>query len=193
MDYTELKAKVESMIKKERFVHSLGVAETAFYLARRFSLDERKALCAGIYHDAYRYKATADSIPELESRGFVIVDEEKAEPMLLHGALSALHFDEDAGEEIPQDMKMAVRHHTLGSRYMGPLGAVIYISDYIEPGRKHLSEEDRLNILEKSTLEEMVTAVLDMERPYLERTKAGMAGVSKELYDYLASGGRFEE
>lgn len=192
MDYTRLKIEVESMIKKERFIHSLGVAETALYLARRFGIDENKALCAGIYHDAYRYRADEASIAELEKSGFIIEPEEKAQPMLLHGALSALHFDEDAGEEVPADMKAAVRHHTLGSCEMGKLGAVIYVADYMEPGRKHLSEEDRLNILEKGTLEEMVISVLEMERPYLESTKAGMAGVSEKLYDYLAAGGKFE-
>ncbi len=192
MDYTGLKAKVELMIKKERFIHSLGVAETALYLARRFGLDENKALCAGIYHDAYRYRSDEKAVTELESNGFVIEPEEKADPMLLHGALSALHFDEDAGEEVPADMKAAVRHHTLGSAGMGRLGAVIYVADYMEPGRKHLSEEDRLNILEKGTLEEMVISVLERERPYLESTKAGMAGVSERLCDFLASGGKFE-
>lgn len=192
MDYTQLKRKVEGMIKKERFIHSLGVAETALYLARRFGIDGNKALCAGIYHDAYRYRTGESSIAELESNGFVIEKEEREEPMLLHGALSALHFDEDAGEEVPEDMKTAVRHHTLGSSGMGRLGAVIYVADYMEPGRKHLSEEDRLNILEKGTLEEMVLSVLEREKKYRESTKSGLAGVSRNLYDYLASGGKFE-
>ncbi len=192
MDYIVLKAKVEGMVKKERFIHSLGVAETARYLARRFGIDDAKALCAGIYHDAYRYSVGEKTAAELEKSGFVIEPEEKEEPMLLHGALSALHFDEDAGEEVPSDMKAAVRHHTLGSCDMGPLGAVIYVADYMEPGRKHLSERDRLNILEKGTLEEMVLAVLERERAYLESTKTGLAGVSEKLYEYLAAGGKFE-
>lgn len=191
MDYTELKSKVEGMIKPSRFIHSLGVAETSLYLARRFGLDEKAALCAGIYHDAYRYSATAESVDELEKAGFVLTAEEKSEPMLLHGALAALHFDADCGENVGEDMKKAVRHHTLGSRDMGSLGAVLYIADYMEPGRKHLSEKDRLDIMEKSTLEEMTALIIEMQKPYLDRDKDGMAEVTADLYDYITSGGRF--
>ncbi len=191
MDYIKLKAKVRGMIKPTRFVHSLGVAETSRYLARRFDLDEEKALCAGIYHDAYRYSAAETSAEELEKAGFVLFEEEKREPMLLHGALAAFNFEKDAEESVDGDMKRAVRHHTLGSRDMGKLGAVLYIADYIEPGRKHLTEEDRLNIMERSTLEEMTALIIDMQRPYLESTKAGMAGVTGDLYDYIRSGGKF--
>ena len=191
MDYIKLKAKVSAMIKPSRFLHSMGVAETSLYLARRFDLDEEKALCAGIYHDAYRYSGAETSIEELEKAGFVLAPEEKREPMLLHGALAALNFDRDAEESVGDDMKAAVRHHTLGSRDMGKLGAVLYIADYIEPGRKHLTEENRLNIMERSTLEEMTALIIEMQRPYLESTKDGMAGVTGDLYDYIRSGGKF--
>ncbi len=191
MDYTGLKEKVMTMIKPSRFAHSLGVAWTSHYLARRYGLDESKALCAGIYHDAYRYSSDERAVFELEKAGFVLEEEEKNEPMLLHGALAAMHFDSDAGEKVDDDVKAAVRYHTLGSRMMGPLGAVIYIADYIEPGRKHLSEKDRLNILEKSTLEEMTRLIIEMQKPFLEKNKGGMAAVTEDLYSYITSGGKF--
>ena len=190
MDYIELQNKVRGMIKPSRFVHSLGVAETAFFLAKRFDLDEGKALCAGIYHDAYRYSADGKCIELLRKNGFVIEKEEEEEPMLLHGALAALHFDEDAGEPVGDDMKKAVRYHTLGSKDMGPLGAAIYIADYIEPGRKHLSDEVRTEILNLGTMEEMITKIITLQRPYLESTGTKLAGISEELYEYIEKGGK---
>ncbi len=190
MDYIELQNRVRGMIKPSRFVHSLGVAETAFLLAKRFDLDGDKALCAGIYHDAYRYSADGKCIELLRKNGFVIEKEEEEEPMLLHGALAALHFEEDAGEPVGDDMKKAVRYHTLGSKDMGPLGAAIYIADYIEPGRKHLSDEERTEILNLGTMEEMIKRIITLQRPYLESTGTQLAGISEELYEYIEKGGK---
>ena len=110
--------------------------------------------------------------------------------MLLHGALAAIHFDEDACGSVPDVFKRAVRHHTLGSMEMGPYGAVVYIADYIEPGRKHLTDEDRKYILSALTLEGMIVRIMDMQRLYFEREGIKEAAVSTELYDYIISGGR---
>ncbi len=193
MDYIKLRDKVASRVKSSRFIHSLGVAETSAFLASRFSLDVNDALCCGIYHDAYRYSDDEECIALLEKSGFIIEDEERREPMLLHGALAALYFDEDAGEEVPLEMKKAVRWHTLGSPDMGKLGAVIYIADYMEPGRKHLSEEERRKILLSSSLEEMTALIIEEQRPYLESTGAGLAGITERLYTFIKDGGVFEE
>ncbi len=193
MDYIKLRNKVSSRIKNSRFIHSLGVAETSAFLAERFSLDVNDALCCGIYHDAYRYNDGGECIALLEKSGFIIEAEEREEPMLLHGALAALYFDEDAGEEVPLKMKKAVRWHTLGSPDMGKLGAVIYIADYMEPGRRHLSEEERREILLSSSLEEMTALIIERQRPYLESTGAGLAGITERLYTFIKDGGVFEE
>ncbi len=193
MDYIKLRDKVASRVKSSRFIHSLGVAETSALLASRFSLDVNDALCCGIYHDAYRYSDGEECIALLEKSGFIIEDEERREPMLLHGALAALYFDEDAGEEVPESLKRAVRWHTLGSPDMGKLGALIYIADYMEPGRKHLSEEERRKILLSSSLEEMTALIIEEQRPYLESTGAGLAGITERLYTFIKDGGVFEE
>jgi predicted HD superfamily hydrolase involved in NAD metabolism len=190
MDYTELREKVRLMIKPQRFIHSLGVAETAARLAERFGESTSDALIAGIYHDAYRYSATVDSILLLENAGFVLDDEEKREPMLLHGPLAAYHFESDAGEEVSDALKRAVRHHTLGSVEMGRLGGIIYIADYMEPGRRHLTDTDRREILSRSTIEAMVLDIIEREKPYLESTGGGLAEVTKELHSFLRDGGK---
>lgn len=191
LGYTEIKAKVEASLKPSRFLHSLGVADTAAMLAERFGLSTEDARIAGIYHDAYRYDGDADAISFVEGKGIILFPEEKAEPMLLHGALAAAHFEEDAEGPVPEALKLAVRHHTLGSPEMGALGATIYIADYTEPGRKHLSDEDRARIFLKTSLEAMVCEIIEMQRPYFKREGKTEAKVSIELYDYLQNGGTF--
>lgn len=189
-DYIRIRDKVKSMIKESRFIHSLGVAETARMLADRFSLDEEKALICGIYHDSYRYSTDESTIPLLLANGYKIEKEEEDDVMLLHGALASLYFERDTLLDVTQDMKDAVRFHTLGSPSMGKLGAIIYISDYIEPGRKHLEDSDRIRILEKETIEEMVLSIIEMQRPYFDKEGIKEARISSELYSFIKDGGK---
>ena len=190
ISYTALEEKVRSMIKPKRFIHSEGVASVSADLASRFGMDVSAARYIGIYHDAYRYSAS-DSSPEFcRKNGIDVFPEEEADPMLLHGALAAIHFDEDAEGSVPEYFRRAVRHHTLGSPDMGPYGAVVYIADYIEPGRKHLTDDDRKHILSADTLEDMIIRIMDMQRSYFIREGIKEAGISGKLYDFIKGGGR---
>ena len=51
MNYDEMKEKLKSRLKASRFDHSVGVAETAVFLAKRFAVDTKKAQIAGLLHD----------------------------------------------------------------------------------------------------------------------------------------------
>ena len=189
ISYTELENKVRSMIKEKRFQHSLGVVSVSRMLAERFGLPPDDAAYIGIYHDAYRYSCTEETPSYCISHGIEVFPEEEKEPMLLHGALAAIHFPDDAEGAVPDYFQTAVRHHTLGHREMGRYGAILYIADYIEPGRKHLDDEERKNILSKPRLEDMIITIMDMQNEYFKREGMKNAAVSTELYDYIKSGG----
>lgn len=189
-DYTKIEEFVKAKLKPSRFIHSIGVMEMSVLLASRFGVDVEKAKVAGIYHDAYRYDSTPGSIELIEKNGYRVWPEERKDPMLLHGALAAINFDSDAGCAVSSDMKDAVRHHTLGHISMGKLGGILYIADYAEKGRKHVSEDERREILGKETLESMIIYIMDKSRGYLLSCGIEEAGVSKELYKFLKEGGR---
>ena len=126
ISYTELETKVKSMIKPSRFTHSEGVVEMSRFLADRFNLDKDIASYIGIYHDAYRYSCDESTPDYCREHGIEVFPEEEKSPMLLHGALAAIHFSEDAEGEVPEFYKTAVRHHTLGHKEMGPYGPVTF-------------------------------------------------------------------
>lgn len=190
ISYTELEDKVKSMIKPSRFEHSLGVVEMSEYLASKFSLDSEVARYIGIYHDAYRYSCDETTPSFCIEHGIGVFPEEKENPMLLHGALAAIHFSEDAEGEVPDFYRIAVRHHTLGSRDMGLYGAILYIADYAEKGRKHLSEKERGFILSQNSLEKMIIVIMDAQREYFRKEGIANAAVSDELYSFLKNGGQ---
>lgn len=189
ISYTELEARVRGMIKEKRFLHSEGVVSVSRMLAERFGLSPDDAAYIGIYHDAYRYSCDDGTPAFCREHGIDVFPEEEAEPMLLHGALAAIHFPEDAGGNVPEYFRIAVRHHTLGHREMGPYGAILYIADYMEPGRKHLDDDDRRRILSGERLEDMIITIMDMQNAYFRREGIKSAAVSDELYGFIRSGG----
>lgn len=191
MDYTELCRLVSSMEKESRYVHSQGVASVASTLLERFTGDPVPGLYTGIFHDAYRYMDGPELLQLSEEGGVDIVPEERANPMLLHGAVAALRFPSVVGDA-PLSWLKAIRHHTLGSTDMGIIGAALYIADYTEPGRKHITDEERTRIYTKRTLEEMVLAILYREKKYSSEIDRPMAERTIELMTFLEEGGHFE-
>ena len=186
--YIELNRFVREKLPEKRYNHSLGVVEMSIHLASLFRLSVTDAACIAIFHDAYRYDCDEGTAELCRKSGIEVFPEEEKEPMLLHGALAALHFDEVAGP-VPSKWKIAVRHHTLGHKDMGKYGAILYIADYIEPGRKHLDDDDRQRILSGERLEDMIISIMDMQGEYFIREGIKSAEVSDELYDYIKSGG----
>lgn len=188
--YIELNRFVREKLPEKRYNHSLGVVEMSIHLASLFRLSVTDAACIAIFHDAYRYDCDEGTAELCRKSGIEVFPEEEKEPMLLHGALAALHFDEVAGP-VPSKWKIAVRHHTLGHKDMGKYGAVVYIADYAEKGRKHLDDEERGRIISLPTLEAMVMHIMDMQRSYFKKKGMKEAEVSVELYEFLKEGGCF--
>ena len=93
---------------------------------------------------------------------------------------------------VPESWVRAVRFHTLGSKDMGTLGAIIYIADYSEPGRKHIDDDERKRIFSLSSLEAMVLHILDSQNRYFKERGISNARITDELYSFLGDGGRFE-
>lgn len=191
MSYTEVESWVRSVLPEKRFKHSLGVASTAAMLASRFLIDNEAALISGIYHDAYRYIGYDEAMDEVRRYGISIYPEEEENANLLHAPIAAFHMRADIGL-VPESWVRAVRFHTLGSKDMGALGAVIYIADYSEPGRKHIDDEERKRIFSLASLEAMVLHILDSQNRYFKEKGICNACVTDELYSFLRDGGRFE-
>lgn len=190
MDYTTLEEIVRETEKPSRFEHSLGVVEVCALLSRRFHLDVELARMAGIFHDYARYMDGQEMLAFCDKHGIQVEDEERESPMLLHGAVAAWYFPRITNNW-DERAQLAIRHHTLASVDMGALGAVVYVADYSEKGRRHLDDNDRLTIWGKASLEDMVLEVLCREEEYSFTVNRKMATVSLRCRDFLRSGGRF--
>lgn len=116
-----------------RFAHVLAVAETAARLAERFGARADKAWVAGLLHDYARELPLAEMRRLAAAHGLL---PRVAEPSaaLLHAPLGAVLLPMELGVADSEVLR-AVALHTTGDAAMTVLDKVVYLADYIEPGR----------------------------------------------------------
>lgn len=131
---SELVQKLKNSLNKQsRFEHCLRVEQTAIQLAKLNHGNVEKAAVAGLIHD-YAKERTAEEFKR-------VIIAKKMDPDLLNWGNFIWHGE--VGAEIIQDeLKItdeeilnAVRRHTVGAIQMTTLDKIVYVADYIEPGR----------------------------------------------------------
>lgn len=123
----------DSLNKQSRFEHCLRVEQTAVQLAKLNHEDVEKAAVAGLIHD-YAKERSAEEFKR-------VIIAKKMDPDLLNWGNFIWHGE--VGAEIIQDeLKItdeeilnAVRRHTIGAVQMTTLDKIVYVADYVEPGR----------------------------------------------------------
>ena len=112
--------------------HVLRVVTEARRLAERYGVDEERAVVAALGHDLARALPPDELLRQAETAGLAPSDVERAEPVLLHGSISARLMAERFGVD-DAEVLAAARYHTTGRAGMSALERVIYVADKIEP------------------------------------------------------------
>ena len=153
--YEEMRAILEQQLTPSRYRHSLGVAETAVAIARRFGMNEERARVAGLLHDCGRVYKTDDLLKEARQRGIPIGKIESAMPLLLHAYIGAYLIYEVYGVN-DAVIAQAVWRHTVGGANMTALDKIIYYADMIEPSRDYPEVERLRELSRTASLDEMM-------------------------------------
>ena len=159
MDYEEMRALLEKSLKTSRYQHSLGVAETAVFLARRFGVDEEQAQVAGLLHDCAREFRNEDLIAEAEKRLIMVGNIERQMPLLLHAYVGSRLVTEKYGVS-DHAVEQAIWRHTVGGAKMTKLDKIIWFADMIEPNRNYPGVEELRSLAKTAALDDMVLAGL---------------------------------
>ncbi len=123
-------------INEARYIHTLGVVETAIKLSKMNNVDEEKAKIAALIHDVAKCMPKDKQFEILKNNGVKMDKYLLNSPQILHGAVGAILAKEIMGiEDI--DILNAVKYHTTGKENMTTLEKIIYIADYVEPNRKY--------------------------------------------------------
>ncbi len=186
---TALEQWVRSQLSEKRFIHSLGVAHTCIQLSKKYNeqFDDDILYSCGLLHDIARQWTDKALLCYAREHRLSLYDEEMEYPVLLHAPVGASLLSEKGFDE---QLCLAVRYHSLGSIHMGRLGLVLYLADYLEPGRTHLNQEMRKELFAYSTLEALCLEVLDLEIAYLGRQGTALSSSARTLQEFLYKGGR---
>ena len=126
-------------LRPGRYLHTLRVAQTAAALAfchgEDPAGDSSRAELAGMLHDCGKYYTGAEMLALCREYGIALSDTEKRNTALIHGKLGAYLARERYGVR-DEEICSAIAYHTTGKPDMTVLEKIIYIADYIEPGRK---------------------------------------------------------
>lgn len=125
---------VKEHLPEDRYVHTLGVCQTARWLAETYGASVEKAELAAIFHDYAKYR------PEEEMRSIIMRENMPQDllafhPELWHAPVGAYLVRTEQGIT-DEDILNAIKYHTTGRAHMTLLEKIIYLADYIEPNRK---------------------------------------------------------
>ena len=159
MGYEEMRALLEKSLKPSRYQHSLGVAETAVFLAQRFGVNAEQAKVAGLLHDCAREFRNEDLIAEAEKRLIMVGNIERQMPLLLHAYVGSRLVTEKYGVS-DHAIEQAIWRHTVGGAKMTKLDKIIWFADMIEPNRDYPGVEELRSLAKTAALDDMVLAGL---------------------------------
>jgi predicted HD superfamily hydrolase involved in NAD metabolism len=125
---------LNNSISSKRYIHSVNVSTTAVKLAEFYGCDAVKAEIAGLVHDCAREFNVELLLDCLVEESMVVDDLTLGVKELLHGP-AAVHICRKVFGIEDEEILSAVRYHTTGRENMSLLEKIIYLSDFIEPGR----------------------------------------------------------
>jgi predicted HD superfamily hydrolase involved in NAD metabolism len=131
----EIREWVKKNISPARLRHIRGVARVAVELAVRHRVDPKKAELAAWLHDCAKEMPHA-RMKLLIGRGPFRLDPTEIRLAQLWHPLAGAAMARQKWRIRDQEVLEAVRCHTLGKAGMKPLAQVIFVADFIEPGRK---------------------------------------------------------
>ncbi len=137
MDHREL-SRIEDWVATRvspfRLRHIQGVAQSSEKLALRYGLPVSKALMAAWLHDCAKERSRDEMSGWIKKSRGTLDPLEKKMPGLWHPHAAVGMAIHQCGVRDPLILE-AVRCHTLGHPRMKSLAQLIFIADFIEPGR----------------------------------------------------------
>ncbi len=158
VDFQEIKKKLKKTLDKPRYIHTKGVMYTAGCLAMAHEYSIEKAMLAGILHDCAKCLSTSEKIELCEKHNTIISAVELENPSLLHAKAGAILAEEKYKITDPQILH-SIKVHTTGAPNMNLLDKIVFVADYIEPGR---NMAPRLEYIRKIAFENINLAVAEI-------------------------------
>lgn len=169
----EIKKQVEQILPEKRYEHTLRVVNTAIHLAEKFGENKEKVECAALLHDVAKYFEPEEMKTIILRDADIPNDYLQFHMSLWHAPVGAVYAKE-AFQIMDQDILNAISYHTTGRNGMSLLEKIVFLADYIEPGRSFPGVE-----LVRESAEEDLDKSIAMS---LKNTIEFLASRSKQIY-----------
>ena len=149
MDQEKALKLVKPHLNQTRYEHTKRVLKTALILADMYRVDREDTMLAAIFHDYAKYRPLDEMITIIKDQN-LSTDLLSFHHELWHGPVGSILVEKELGIE-KQSIKDAIYWHTTGHGQMTDLEKIIYLADYIEPGRNFPG----LNLIQKKAGENL--------------------------------------
>lgn len=167
----EIRKSLKKKLDPFRYEHTLGVAYTCQALAMRYEYDLSKAELAGLLHDCAKRFDRETMLLKCQKREIPMSDGELRDPFLLHAKLGAWYAREKYRVE-DEEILSAIACHTTGKANMTLLDKILYVADYIEPGRYKVKELPEMRKLAFIDLDLACLSIMESILTYLESSNS---------------------
>jgi len=173
-------------LSEERFQHSIGTAEMAKKLAKKFNSDESRAYLAGLLHDCAKEYPHEKMLEIIKEHNLDVTSDEIKSRKVLHAPLSAYVAKTFFNVE-DDEILSAIRFHTIGKIGMSDFEKIIFVADKIELNTRiePYFEKLRQELKETNSLDKTLLLCSQMTIKSLIDRNLPINFQTIELYNYL--------
>lgn len=185
-DIEKLVKKIKRALSPSRYAHTMGVTYTAASLAMRYECDINHVMTAGLLHDCAKNMSGDQLIQYCEKNKISITETERANNELLHAKVGSKLAEKKYGVK-DADILNAILYHTTGKPNMTMIEKIIYVADFIEPGRRELPN---ISVIRKTAfidIDKAMILILQSTLSYLKSKEILIDNSTQETYDYYVS------
>lgn len=182
MTNEEMTRRLREALSKSRWRHTEGVVCAAERMAERFGVDAEKAHLAALLHDCAKCMPLQEMLAAADEAGVQADTLERSGGALMHAAAGAALARTVYGVTDPEILS-AIRFHTVGRANMTPLEKVIFVSDFVEVGRRPFPGLDEARRLSMGSLDEAVSICARLSVEYVRARGETLHPATLQLID----------
>lgn len=183
LELSKLRKEISKVQDNKRFEHTLSVAYTAANLAACHGADIEQALIAGMLHDCAKCLSDEKLLCICKEQQIQTSREERQKPSLLHAKVGSYLAAKKYHVEDP-DILNAIHNHTTGRPGMSLLEKIVFVADYMEPGRKQAPRLEQIRRTAFNDLDGAVLMILEDTLEYLQGSDSVVDQTTQETYSY---------
>lgn len=185
----KLRKEIEKVQDGKRFEHTLGVEFTSAALAMRYGASVKSAETVGLLHDCAKCFSGEELLSICRKNRLPFSKTEESNPLLLHAKVGAYLAREQYGVEDP-DILQAIHNHTTGRPGMSLLEKIVFIADYIEPGRNHAPNLEEIRRLAFTDLDKALLKILEDTLEYLDKSNHDVDPMTRRTWEFYREEGK---